>query len=377
MADPQLQSSFITRLPPEIRQLVYLELWRSYGLRQHILHHRGETNDDPAHLCHWPCTMPYEVQDGLQEEIEEARSRAGVVLGEEFEDTQLCHDLLSPWINHRACGRRAELAYGIEAVHSMTTSVASCWKTPKRLDDAPRVRAPYFPMLLSCKLVSSECLPSIYGSTTFVFTDTTSLTTLVGSCDTPAPMKTPYTPPNVPRFLFQHARSLELSLSANFSVLLPCTVATDRKSGLAHDAYDFHWLKPGMFKCLSSLNIWIAARGLALRYDGEHDFVAPNQLDLEALGKMTESLCGVGSVALSMPLGSGIEPQDGYVESLARPGVRLWKRGTGDRFHPHLNTLRLAMRLGKDSTIRTQDAREVRVGRSQSLGDFAVPALEL
>ncbi|GJN67489.1 hypothetical protein PLICBS_001515 [Purpureocillium lilacinum] len=322
MADPQLQSSFITKLPPEIRQLVYLELWRSYGLRQHFLHHRGETDEAPAHFCHWPCTTPYEVQDALQEEIEDARSRSGIPLGREFENTQLCHDLLSPWINHR-------------------------------------------------------CLPSIYGSTTFVVTDTTTLTALVGSCDTPIPMKIPYKPPRVPSALFQHARSLELSLSANFPVLLPCTVATDRKSGPAHGPYDFHWLKLGMFTSLSSLNIWIAARGLALRYDGERDFVASNQLDLEALRRMTESLSGIGSVTLSMPLGVGIEPEDGYVESLAEPGVRLWKRGTGDRFHPYLNTLRLAVRLGKDSLIRTSNSREVRVGCSQSLGDFVVPGLAL
>ncbi|GJN81397.1 hypothetical protein PLIIFM63780_004931 [Purpureocillium lilacinum] len=370
MADPQLQSSFITKLPPEIRQLVYLELWRSYGLRQHFLHHRGETDEAPAHFCHWPCTTPYEVQDALQEEIEDARSRSGIPLGREFENTQLCHDLLSPWINHRVCGRRAESAYGVEAVHSLATSATSCWKTPERLDHVPRVRAPYLPMLLSCKAVSSECLPSIYGSTTFVVTDTTTLTALVGSCDTPIPMKIPYKPPRVPSALFQHARSLELSLSANFPVLLPCTVATDRKSGPAHGPYDFHWLKLGMFTSLSSLNIWIAARGLALRYDGERDFVASNQLDLEALRRMTESLSGIGSVTLSMPLGVGIEPEDGYVESLAEPGVRLWKRGTGDRFHPYLNTLRLAVRLGKDSLIRTSNS-------SQSLGDFVVPGLAL
>ena len=59
--DPQTQSAFITCLPAEIRNAIYLELWRSAGLRQHILWH-GEGNGG-RHFCRWRCEAEFEVDD--------------------------------------------------------------------------------------------------------------------------------------------------------------------------------------------------------------------------------------------------------------------------------------------------------------------------
>ncbi|KAI2639048.1 hypothetical protein GGS26DRAFT_543706 [Hypomontagnella submonticulosa] len=78
-ANPQTKSIFVNRLPREIRDAIYLELWRSCGLRQHILWH-GKTED--KHFCHWPCAMEYGVQDELQQDIEELRAQLRVPLGQ-------------------------------------------------------------------------------------------------------------------------------------------------------------------------------------------------------------------------------------------------------------------------------------------------------
>ncbi|KND92011.1 hypothetical protein TOPH_03312 [Tolypocladium ophioglossoides CBS 100239] len=340
--DPQLQSPFVATLPREIRDLVYLELWRSHGLRQHIFRHGGISN--PQHICHWPCITAFQVEDKLQEKIEELRCQLGVTVGHGIENTPHCRHLQSPWLNHWMCGQQAETIYGIEAVHAMTTSATSCWRANKRLHNAPPLRAPYIPMLLSCKIISSECLRSIYESTTFIFTDMLALPMFVGFCDTPPPMKPLPTMLSLPLECFKYTRSLELSLSADFPIMLPCANALDRRSGHPHDVYDFHWLRLDQFQNLSNLNIWIAARG-NLRRSGECykecDFVCVNQLDIDALRRALASFSRVDSVTLSTPLGGNIGPEDGYVEGIAAPGIRVWKRGTGDRFHPTLIPIEL------------------------------------
>ena len=149
--NPQSESAFITRLPLEIRNAIYLELWRSCGLRQHIVWH-GEGAD--RHFCRWPCTTEYHVHDGLQEEIEQFRRRLGVPLGESMNNSEASvytRRLQSPWMNHWACGERAEEAHGIEAIRGFTTSGIGCWK--KNGVGHPPARSPYLPMLLSCKLL--------------------------------------------------------------------------------------------------------------------------------------------------------------------------------------------------------------------------------
>lgn len=73
--NPQTESAFIMWLPPEVRDAVYLELWRSCGLRQHIVWH-GEGAD--RHICRWSCTTKYKVHDELQRQIEGLRCRLGV-----------------------------------------------------------------------------------------------------------------------------------------------------------------------------------------------------------------------------------------------------------------------------------------------------------
>ncbi len=155
-ADPQLQSAFVTRLPAEIRDVIYLELWRSVGLRQHILcHGRGEDR----HFCRWACITEYQVADGLQRDIEELRCRLGVPLGQDIRHVQdpsgavYCRRLQSPWMNHWACGEQAYEEHGIDAVWGFSTGGLICWKKNRQGKQALPPRTPYLPMLLSCKLM--------------------------------------------------------------------------------------------------------------------------------------------------------------------------------------------------------------------------------
>lgn len=148
--NPQSQSAFITRLPPEIRDAIYLELWRSCGLRQHIVWH-GEGGD--RHFCRWPCTTRYDVDDELQRGSEGLRRRLGVPLGQDIRAAACSRRLQSPWMNHWACGERAEQEHGLEAIRGFTTSEIDCWKKdPVDKQHVPS-RSPYLPLLLSCRLM--------------------------------------------------------------------------------------------------------------------------------------------------------------------------------------------------------------------------------
>lgn len=127
----QLGSLFFARLPREIRNAIYLELWRSCGLRQHIVYH-GRPKD--RHFCRWSCTTEYEVYDRRQDEAEELRRRLGVSLGQKIQDrrnpeikTHVLR-LQSPWMNHWACGERAAQTYGPDPVRNFATHGLVCWK---------------------------------------------------------------------------------------------------------------------------------------------------------------------------------------------------------------------------------------------------------
>ncbi|RYP27146.1 hypothetical protein DL768_011298 [Monosporascus sp. mg162] len=104
-ANPQTQSGFVNRLPREIRNAIYLGLWRSCGLRQHI--------------CG---TAMWRI------------------------------DTSSPWMNHWPCGEQAEKEHGLGAIRGATTSVDVCWKRDRESEQDRPWSSAYIPMLLSCGL---------------------------------------------------------------------------------------------------------------------------------------------------------------------------------------------------------------------------------
>ncbi|SPO00296.1 uncharacterized protein DNG_03141 [Cephalotrichum gorgonifer] len=260
-ADPQLQSAFITRLPREIRDRIYLELWRPCGLRQHIFWHWHSGKADTSHFYRWPCTTEFHPEDPVQKDVEALRSKLGIPVGETIWDETYAPRLRSSWQNHWACYERGEEFISGGEVGD-TYDVFSwyidkgCWTEHPCY--APR-HSPYIPMLLSCKVVSSECLQSIYSSTTFIFTELQCLQFFVGYCQKPVNPKLDIQPTQPPAF-FKYARKLELSLPADFPVAIPCVVPELSKQEHLHDVYDFHWLWLDKFHSLSSVKIWIASR---------------------------------------------------------------------------------------------------------------------
>jgi hypothetical protein len=156
----QHQSSLLTRLPREILDKTYLEPWRTYGLRQRILFHG---RDKGLHFCRWECCTGYRVDDPLQADIEKLRVRLNVPLGKDIRGNQppeirtYCRRLMSPWMNHWACGERATQEHDIEVISSYDTSgTMDCWKT-RRDNRSWDLYVPsssqYLLMLFTCKLV--------------------------------------------------------------------------------------------------------------------------------------------------------------------------------------------------------------------------------
>ncbi|KAL6366106.1 hypothetical protein LRP88_00202 [Fusarium phalaenopsidis] len=212
MAEPNPQSnSPLLKLPREVRDAIYLEVWRFTGLRQHIVAHWGasDSTDAKPHYCRWKCCTEFEVEDRLQELIENVRIQKGIPLGHNILGSPVSPGLdyqgllSSPWDNHWKCWIEIAEGYGREYTtasygqvngHSTSTSGCRCWKdiakdpedskaswdrkrTPppkppsrwkraiekvKKAKEAIRpppsleptwTGGPYMPMLLSCKLL--------------------------------------------------------------------------------------------------------------------------------------------------------------------------------------------------------------------------------
>ncbi|KAF4809411.1 hypothetical protein CGCSCA5_v011402 [Colletotrichum siamense] len=365
--NPQNKSAFINVLPREVRDSIYRELWRSCGLRQHILYH-GEP--EYHHFCHWPCSIEFDVQDPLQKELEELRVRLNVPWGEDISESDhrrpgigrpFARYLQSPWMNHWPCGEVAYQKHGEEPAMNFRTAGFTCWK--KRYSDHEHNAwsSPYFSMLLLCKTISEECLQSIYRSTTFIFTDMPAVQMFFGYCELHPIVKTFPKIGITPPAFFKYARNVELSLSPCFNLELLCANFDLPGIPRRHDVYDFHWLRLDRFEYLQTFNIWIASRCTSNRYPSKYDsFSGIKGLDKRNLSDLLAPFSLIGSVTISTPLSSNIEPEEGFVEDVVVPGFRLYKRGSGDRFHPIL----VLWHHGNsyDYTIHTTAEMEVRLG---------------
>ncbi|RSL54107.1 hypothetical protein CEP54_010055 [Fusarium duplospermum] len=421
MSKPNPQSnSPLVKLPREVRDAIYLEVWRLTGLRQHIVAHWGpppkkpkpvdstviipDTGEPPEpidakpHYCRWKCCTDFEVEDGLQEEVDQLRIKEGLEFGDWFGDkpvsTRLDYQglLSSPWDNHWKCWVKIVEGYGREydegssGGHSVSTSGCRCWKDivkdPKNLtlfwnrafmppppkpplgrwkravEKAKRVKnvikppppptpvpepwtgSPYMPLLLCCKLLSPEIIESLYKSTTFIFTDIVAWQLWLGYCD-PQTSKRPELR-GAPRDFLEHTRSIELGLHPTFKFEIPCTFpAGSSHPEQLHDPFDFHWLKLDKFQNLRSLKIWMSARtlsefpkqGYPQRRDKRLD-----QLSKRELEKALSAFDNLDEFIISTPLTQNIGPEDGYVRNvMKKPNHQVWKRGTGDHFHPFMD----------------------------------------
>ncbi|RMJ18040.1 hypothetical protein CDV36_002301 [Fusarium kuroshium] len=446
--NPQSNSPFV-KLPREVRDAIYLEVWRLTGLRQHIVVHWGgkdnnkppesenakppESNAQPSsstakspdanatppepkdakpHYCRWKCCTEFEVEDRLQEEVEQFRIKQGVELGGWFPfhpaSARLDYQglLSSPWDNHWKCWVEITEKYGREyndgswvrprPGHVVSTSGCRCWKDVakdadnmkplwdrgskppplkplsrwkravekvKKVKDAIRpppppppepepawTGSPYMPLLLCCKVLSPEIVESLYRSTTFIFTDLVAWQFWLGYCKPhPEHSERPKLA-GAPQAFLEHTKSIELCLHPSFRFEVPCAaprLGTDPSQ--LHDLYDFHWLNLDRLQNLRSLKIWMSARTLsifpkqppALWGDHRSDQWRSHridQFDMNELRKTLSCFDNLDEFIISTPLAEYIGPEDGYVQDvMTKPNHQVWKRGTGDRFHPMMN----------------------------------------
>ncbi|EXA46346.1 hypothetical protein FOVG_07067 [Fusarium oxysporum f. sp. pisi HDV247] len=244
---PQHQPAFITHLPREVRDRIYLELWRSCGLRQHIVWHRNKEDKAKSHFCRWRCTTPFSLEDELQELIDATRIQLGIPLGDSFSNKPYALQLSSAWKNHFACGQRIARVYGEDADPGIRTcySLGPCWSSHELSSEKLSTCSPYLSMLLSCKVLSSECLESIYESTTFIFTDIFALNTFIGFCKVPELLKEEVKVAISPPAFRTFGRHLEIFFGASLpyavAVLVAYAITTARR---ASHVSRFPWASP-------------------------------------------------------------------------------------------------------------------------------------
>ncbi|KAI1078552.1 hypothetical protein F5B20DRAFT_205762 [Whalleya microplaca] len=324
----QLQSPLFNRLPPELRDAIYLELWRSAGLSQHIIYHEDfHRNIEPdyysenGHFCHWPCTTEFDVMDDRQEALQVIRDKIPTPQTETliFDDQTWNPRLQSRWYNHWRCEETMLEAYkqAGEEEHKLPAFNGPC--------RAPSKPSPYLPMLLSCKRLYWECARSIYENTTFVFTDVQTARLFTGICGQKKP--TPHRPPEP---FLHYTRELQLSMTIAFAHLVPCS----SKYNSIHTAYDFHWLQLDKMLNCKKLGIWIDVnlREKAI-VRGEH-FKPMMVFDADTLRRalMSFNPSQQLQVTLSTHLSEEVGPPSGFVTGFSQPNVQIWTRGIGDKF---------------------------------------------
>lgn len=164
-ADPQLQSVFFGRLPREIRDMIYHEMWEVSGSRQHVF----ETEDGPT-LGHFPCVLTPREKDTRNEDFErlwdrqqERRPRSLVV------DAPWAERMASSWHEHWKCeeAMRASRASGSQTGTLFLPSLLTC----RRMYVPSRARSRPHPGLSTDRAHRhQEALDSLYAKTTLVLT---------------------------------------------------------------------------------------------------------------------------------------------------------------------------------------------------------------
>jgi hypothetical protein len=148
----QRQSPFFDRFPREIRDAIYLELWRTAGLSQHVFWHEDQRNPEKSKYCLWPCTAEFQVEDECEGELQRQLEVWPQGDRPQFMHSLLWHSRLhSHWFNHWRCeedllGAYENAGLGVDRYEGPSTK----FNCPCRLNDT-LPRKPYLPMLLSCK----------------------------------------------------------------------------------------------------------------------------------------------------------------------------------------------------------------------------------
>ncbi|KAL2164889.1 hypothetical protein VTH06DRAFT_185 [Thermothelomyces fergusii] len=152
-ADAQSSSPFFAVLPAEIRDLVYIEFWKLSSARLHVVKRqviREISPDQDAEnpwedeWLHVPCIIDPRVEE----------SRWGEVTGKQSK---------SEWCIHWPCEEQFPPVKAIR--HGQSGAEASASRPIPG-------QTGFLNLLTTCKRMYLEALPSLYGNTTFILTDT-------------------------------------------------------------------------------------------------------------------------------------------------------------------------------------------------------------
>ncbi|KAI0841213.1 hypothetical protein F5Y06DRAFT_260915 [Hypoxylon sp. FL0890] len=345
----QYQSLFFRRLPIEVRNEIYVELWRLSGLEQHIFWHEDRKHPRRSHFCRWPCVTPFDVEDERQKELEilfpDALSHPPPMLL----STEWNWRLKSSWYNHWRCEEE------------MCEHLKNDEARPRRANFPCHaynslLYSPYLPMLLTCKKMYSECIKSIYENTTFVFTNVQTIHAFLGRYACKLGPDSPPTP------FLEYTRELQISLPIGFTLLMPYIF----KQGIEQPVYSFHWLGLNEMANLRKVSIWIDASMNIFEPADDQEFLPITKLSSETLRKEFASLNTDGhlEVLISSPLSEAVGPDSGPVDEIAPLGVHLWKRNSGDKFFAYPTHDSMIVNFGRGVVWSKSRSRDIHPARA-------------
>ncbi|KAL1841324.1 hypothetical protein VTJ49DRAFT_7161 [Mycothermus thermophilus] len=194
-ANPQLASPFFTSFPAEIRNRIYLEIWKLASIRQHIVR-TDPSEPGPTRWGHLPCITTLDVED-MRMDLYMAVDRNDL-------DRRLwVRRLKSQWCLHWPCEEQGQDYDTLVSGRHPVAVLERPASTGDQEDDhqavdhddgaspvaVQRPRDGYLDILTTCKRMYLETLPSLYTNTTFIFTDTRTAAAFLARYGTHFPLR--------------------------------------------------------------------------------------------------------------------------------------------------------------------------------------------
>ncbi|KAI1381815.1 hypothetical protein F4677DRAFT_439625 [Hypoxylon crocopeplum] len=179
----------------------------------------------------------------------------------------------------------------------------------------------------------AECVGSMYENTGFVFTDVKTFQKFMGTCEGDEKKRSMIRPGkarNLREPFLRHTRELQISMSAAFPAFVLCSAG----EGSERSAYDLHWLGLDRMTNCRTVNIWIDAdqKERSNVYGPPFEFIQSLSVDKLQSALLSFKPPPRAQVTLTTPLGEHVGPPRGFGDELSQLNVRVWKRGTSDRF---------------------------------------------
>ncbi|KAH7368798.1 hypothetical protein B0T11DRAFT_67441 [Plectosphaerella cucumerina] len=231
----QSQSSFFRRLPPEIREQIYIQYWLSAGIDRHVFLQDGE-------FCFAPCVVDH---DDPVDECQVALAREFPQSGPPVQrHIKWFRRMTSLWCNHWRCEE------------ALRRSIRRQQRQKQRDEDEDEERpasqgrpdklVTCLPLLLACKRLYQESLPSLKRYTSLTITDKDTAHALLIKRRSPIPSRNGA---RHPIFAFlPHIQTLNISLR--------------------HDGPDFLWMHSAALWAALSARSLPGLRRISLWLDG-------------------------------------------------------------------------------------------------------------